>query len=254
MLSVCWAKKTWWWWALTRPLFQPIFKFSIRHYFTSICKVISNAYMHHLKKEWWPVDSIIVWSYHRFGVTWLPNLLGPTLLIIKWPWQKFGVGNLLVPILAPLVGQQLSGTEGPVCYLRYVCWWKLAKPAHTLIMRNAWSPVSPLTGCEVTRAHLTSSQETLQLVQVSCLLNRLFRRKSKKTSKLRVTGLCAGNSPGTGEFPAQMASDAENVSIWWRHHVPDNKDHPIDIDDTSIHESFNCILMIYPETPFTNMV
>ena len=52
-----------------------------------------------------------------------------------------------------------------------------------------------------------------------CLLNRLFRRKSKKTSKLRVTGLSAGNSPGTGEFSAQMASYAENVSIWWRHHV-----------------------------------
>ena len=39
-----------------------------------------------------------------------------------------------------------------------------------------------------------------------CLFNRIFRRRSKKTSKLRVTGLCAGNSPGTGEFPAQMAS------------------------------------------------
>ena len=43
-----------------------------------------------------------------------------------------------------------------------------------------------------------------------------------KTSKLRVTGLCAGNSPETGEFPAQMASYAENVSIWWRHHVSVN--------------------------------
>ena len=52
-----------------------------------------------------------------------------------------------------------------------------------------------------------------------CLLNRLFRRRSKKTSKLRVTGLGVGNSPGTGEFPARMASNAENVSIWWRHHV-----------------------------------
>ena len=51
-----------------------------------------------------------------------------------------------------------------------------------------------------------------------CLLRRLIRRTSKKTSKLRVTGLCAGNSPETGEFPAQMASNAENVSIWWRHH------------------------------------
>ena len=51
-----------------------------------------------------------------------------------------------------------------------------------------------------------------------CLFNCLFRRRWKKTSKLRVTGLCTGNSPGTGEFPAQMASNAENVSIWWRHH------------------------------------
>ena len=52
-----------------------------------------------------------------------------------------------------------------------------------------------------------------------CLLNRLFGRISNKTSKLLVTGLCVGNSPGTGEFPAQMASNAENVSIWWRHHA-----------------------------------
>ena len=28
----------------------------------------------------------------------------------------------------------------------------------------------------------------------------------QKTSKLRVTGLCVGNSPVTGEFPAQMAN------------------------------------------------
>ena len=34
-----------------------------------------------------------------------------------------------------------------------------------------------------------------------CLLNRLFRHRSKKTSKLRVTGLCAGNSPGPVNSP-----------------------------------------------------
>ena len=53
-----------------------------------------------------------------------------------------------------------------------------------------------------------------------CLLNHLIRCRSKKTSKLRATGLCAGNSPETSEFPAQRASNAENVSIWWRHHYP----------------------------------
>ena len=35
----------------------------------------------------------------------------------------------------------------------------------------------------------------------------------KKTSKFHVTGVCEGNSPVTGEFPTQMASNAENASI-----------------------------------------
>ena len=34
-----------------------------------------------------------------------------------------------------------------------------------------------------------------------CLLNHLFRRRSKETSKLRVTGLCVGNSPGPVNSP-----------------------------------------------------
>ena len=51
------------------------------------------------------------------------------------------------------------------------------------------------------------------------LLNRLFECRSKKTTKPCVTGLCEGNSPVTGEFRSQRASNAEKVSIWWRHHV-----------------------------------
>ena len=67
-----------------------------------------------------------------------------------------------------------------------------------------------------------------------CLLNRLFSRRSKKTSKLRVTGLCAGKSSGTGGFPAQRASNAENVSIWWRHLVT---------------QSLICINLLFLSTP-----
>ena len=55
--------------------------------------------------------------------------------------------------------------------------------------------------------------------RIDCKLNRLFRHISKKTSQIRITGFCEGNSPMTGEFPAQKASNAENVSIWWRHHA-----------------------------------
>ena len=47
----------------------------------------------------------------------------------------------------------------------------------------------------------------------------LFRRKTKKTSKLRVTGLCWGWFSGDRWISRIRASNAENVSIWWRHHV-----------------------------------
>ena len=52
-----------------------------------------------------------------------------------------------------------------------------------------------------------------------CLLNHSLRCRPKKTSKLCLTGLCAGNSSVTSEFHAELASNAENVSIWLCHHV-----------------------------------
>ena len=59
--------------------------------------------------------------------------------------------------------------------------------------------------------------------------------------KHQSSGLCAGNSPVTGEFPAQIASNAENVSIWWRHHEhlihteqPDDCSHRKKLDPESI--------------------
>ena len=71
----------------------------------------------------------------------------------------------------------------------------------------------------------------------NCLLNCLFRRGPNKTSKLRVTGLCAGNSPGTGEFSTQRASNAENVSIWWPHH-PENGQH---VDKALMSQNLNVL-------------
>ena len=55
--------------------------------------------------------------------------------------------------------------------------------------------------------------------RIDCLLNRLYRRRSKKTSKLRSTGPYEGNPPTCDRWiPSQKASNEENVSIWWRHH------------------------------------
>ena len=58
-----------------------------------------------------------------------------------------------------------------------------------------------------------------QIIRLTIVYSTVYsRRRSQKTSKFRVSGLRAENSPVTGEFPAKRASYAENVSIWWRHH------------------------------------
>ena len=60
-----------------------------------------------------------------------------------------------------------------------------------------------------------------QITSLTIVYSIVYSDADKKTSKFRVTGLCAGASPGTGEFSAKMSSNAENVSIWWRYHVCD---------------------------------
>ena len=58
-----------------------------------------------------------------------------------------------------------------------------------------------------------------QIISSTIVYSTVYsRRRSKKTPKLCVTLLCEGKSAVTGEFSEQIASNAENVSIWWRHH------------------------------------
>ena len=78
--------------------------------------------------------------------------------------------------------------------------------------------------------------------QITSLTIVYLRRRSKKTLKLPVTGLCDGNSPVIGEFPTQMASNAENVSIWWRHYDcftddDDDDDKLVDSDSIELNEN-----------------
>ena len=61
-----------------------------------------------------------------------------------------------------------------------------------------------------------------------CLLNLIQTLIKENIIALRHWPLC-GNSPGTGEFPAQMASNAENVSTWWRHHEKIPRPHHLNL-------------------------
>ena len=130
-------------------------------------------------------ENVSIWWRHH-GAKWIPNWWSVYNLLSKFKWIRH--------IVLSVWSQQAVDVQwytSQQC-LHYYC--------HTLQWRhNKHDDVSNYQPNE-------------------CLLNHVCRRRSKKTSNLRVTGLCAGNSPVTGEFPAQRASDAENVSIWWRHH------------------------------------
>ena len=100
-------------------------------------------------------------------------------------------------------------------------WYHFLKQCHILIRwllngcdHIVWSFVF-IHYCDVIMGAIASQITSLTIVYSIVYSGA----NQKKTSKLRVTGLCAGNSPAPGEFPAQMASNAENVSIWWRHHM-----------------------------------
>ena len=99
--------------------------------------------------------------------------------------------------------------------------------------RQTTSYICPLWECENTMAHSlyvmtwerlhyndvimsTMSSQITSLTIVCSAVNS--RCRSRTTSKHHVTGVCAGNTLVTGEFSPQRASNAENVSIWWRHH------------------------------------
>ena len=97
-------------------------------------------------------------------------------------WTKSRVVGCSVELLKCSCDDTITWNISSITVPSWWAWWRLKSPASRLFTQS------------------------------------LFRPRSKKTSKLRVNGLCAGNSPVTGEFPAQRASNADNVSIWWRHH------------------------------------
>ena len=99
-----------------------------------------------------------------------------------------------------------------------VLWYIMRYVMAQVLDPFAWEPRTRLSRKHYNDVIMTAmaSDITSIMIVYSTVYSML---RSKKTSKLRVTGLCEGNSPVTGEFPIQRVSNAENVSIWWRYRV-----------------------------------
>ena len=77
---------------------------------------------------------------------------------------------------------------------------------------GSWRPTVLHCQCTMHYNDVIMSAMVSQITSPTIVyLTAYSRRRSKLALKLRVTGLCAGNSPVTGEFPTQRASNAENA-------------------------------------------
>ena len=61
-----------------------------------------------------------------------------------------------------------------------------------------------------------ASQITSLTIAYSKVYSSADQRKHESSASL---AFVQGIHRGTAEFPAQMASNSENFSIWWRHHA-----------------------------------
>ena len=104
-------------------------------------------------------------------------------------------------------------------YLLFTCVFYLSVPClHTATIVTS----SLMQACILAGKHnydIIMSAMVSQIIGVSIVFSTIYwgADQRKRQSCASLASLC-GNSPVTGEFPAQMASTAENVSIWWRHH------------------------------------
>ena len=149
--------------------------------------------------------------YIRFN--WLLVLLAPV-GIRKWHHGWVALQRMLSPY------PSLSGDHALKPFIAYpsqISWW----------VQHGWAEAAsgPRWGhyqCRLRGYSMmikywqkcTHYSDVIYNERLDCLLNHLFNRKSKKTSKLHWP--LWGESIGDQWIPLTKATKAENVSIWWR--------------------------------------
>ena len=58
-----------------------------------------------------------------------------------------------------------------------------------------------------------------QITSLTIVFSSVYLDTDQRKHQSSVSLAFVGNAPEAGEFPAQMARNAENASIWWSHHA-----------------------------------
>ena len=76
-----------------------------------------------------------------------------------------------------------------------------------------FSQTAAIAGCPGHYNDVNIGAIASQITSLTIVYSTVYSGANQRTSKLRVTGFCVVNSPVTGEFPTQIASNAEYISV-----------------------------------------
>ena len=89
-----------------------------------------------------------------------------------------------------------------------------------------------------------------QISSLTIVYSTVIRAHTKENIKAPLHWPLCGKFTATGEFPVRMASNADNVSIWWRHHENGPLNHNLCLEHVWILEMHItlCSVRVYTKT------
>ena len=159
------------------------------------------------------------------GQHWYTNV-GPTWICpLAQCWHNGGIQSLAQRW--PNVSMQSWANVGStLAQLTNPCWPNVGVP--TLAQHKSWrwaivAMLAGLPGSQFNRSNHYSdvimSAMASQITSLTIVYSTLYLGADQRNHQSSASlAFVRGNSPVTGKFPPQKASNTENVSIWWHHH------------------------------------
>ena len=125
-----------------------------------------------------------------------------------------GTTKLITPLPCPFLTLRRLWKGPKTCHKWFAASWPgVGKETHSFVAPH--KSLHCEQHCNDVIMGAMASQITSLTIVYSIVYSGAYQRKYQSSTSLAFVG---GIQRGPGEFPAQMASNAENVSFWWRHH------------------------------------
>ena len=157
-------------------------------------------------------SSVQEMAWCMFGTKLLPEPIMTSVLLDPWEYTEVKFWSKLIKKIIPENADENAACKMETQYSNQ--WWCYCQLDFGNGLRGNFVQNLHFHYDDVIMTTLAS-----QLTSLTVVYSIVYSGVNQENIKApRHWPLC-GEVTGTGEFPAQRTSNAEKVSIWWRHHV-----------------------------------